>query len=72
MASAILAGVNPFNGLYALMVGMPVTALLASSQFMYVANTGAIAITVNSVLRDVTPDKLASALVMLTILVGVF
>jgi SulP family sulfate permease len=72
MASAILAGVNPLNGLYALMVGTPVAALLASSQFMFVANTGAIAITVNSVLRDVPSDQLMGALAMLTVMVGVF
>lgn len=71
MASAILAGVNPLNGLYALMVGTPVAALLASSQFMYVANTGAIAITVNSVLGGYSGEQLISALVVLTILVGV-
>jgi SulP family sulfate permease len=71
MASAILAGVNPLNGLYALMVGTPVAALLASSQFMFVANTGAIAITVNSVLRDVPSDQLMGALAMLTVMVGV-
>ncbi len=70
MASAILAGVNPLNGLYALMVGTPIAALLASSQFMYVANTGAIAITVNSVLRNVPADQLMGALAMLTVLVG--
>jgi SulP family sulfate permease len=70
LASAILAGVNPLNGLYALMVGTPVAALLASSQFMYVANTGAIAITVNSVLQGVSSDQIASALVVLTILAG--
>jgi len=72
MATAILAGVSPINGLYSLMVGMPVAALLASSQFMVVATTGAIGITVNSVLQDVTPDKIMAALVTLTILVGVF
>ena len=71
MASAILAGVNPLNGLYALMVGTPIAALLASSQFMYVANTGAIAITVNSVLGGYSGEQLISALVVLTILVGV-
>ncbi len=58
MASAILAGVNPLNGLYALMVGAPVATLLAGSQFMLVANTGAIAITINSVLRDVPLEQL--------------
>ncbi len=72
MASAILAGVNPLNGLYALMVGTPVAALLASSQFMYVANTGAIAVTVNSVLHDVPSEQLMGALAMLTVMVGVF
>jgi SulP family sulfate permease len=72
MATAILAGVSPINGLYSLMVGMPIAALLASSQFMVVATTGAIGVTVNSVLHDVTPDKIMSALVTLTILVGVF
>ena len=72
MATAILAGVSPINGLYSLMVGMPISALLASSQFMVVATTGAIGVTVNSVLHDVTPDKIMAALVTLTILVGVF
>jgi SulP family sulfate permease len=72
MATAILAGVSPINGLYSLMVGMPIAALLASSQFMVVATTGAIGVTVNSVLHDVTPDKIMAALVTLTILVGVF
>ena len=50
MASAILAGVNPVNGLYALMVGTPVAALTMSSQFMYVANTGALAVAVGDAL----------------------
>jgi SulP family sulfate permease len=72
MATAILAGVSPINGLYSLMVGMPISALLSSSQFMVVATTGAIGVTVNSVLHDVAPEQIASALVMLTILVGVF
>ena len=47
------------------MVGTPIAVLLASSQFKYVANTGAIAITVNSVLRDLSPDKIAAGLVVL-------
>lgn len=72
MATAILAGVSPISGLYSLMVGTPIAALLTSSQFMVVATTGAIGVTLNSVLRDVTPDKIMSALVVLTILVGVF
>jgi len=37
-ASAILAGVKPVHGLYALLVGTPIAALDLSSRFMYVAN----------------------------------
>ena len=72
MATAILAGISPINGLYSLMVGMPISALLASSQFMVVATTGAIGVTLGSVLHDVPADQIMSALVMLTILVGLF
>jgi SulP family sulfate permease len=72
MATAILAGLSPINGLYSLMVGMPISALLASSQFMVVATTGAIGVTLGSVLHDVPAEQVASALVTLTILVGVF
>src|SRR5512139_2458803 len=67
MATAILAGVSPINGLYSLMVGMPIAALLASSQFMVVATTGAIGVTLGSVLHDVPSEQIMSALVTLTI-----
>ena len=72
MATAILAGVSPINGLYSLMVGMPIAALLVSSQFMVVATTGAIGVTLGSVLHDVPSDQLMGALAMLTVMVGVF
>ena len=36
MASAILAGANPVQGLYALMIGTPLAALFGSSAFMNV------------------------------------
>ena len=71
MATGILAGASPVTGLYSLMVGMPVAALLASSQFMYVANTGAQAIAVNGVLQDFGPAQVWSALAVLVVLVGV-
>ena len=35
IASAILAGLNPIHGLYALMIGTPIAAMLASSHFMF-------------------------------------
>ncbi|UCG23299.1 MAG: SulP family inorganic anion transporter, partial [Chloroflexota bacterium] len=70
LASAILAGLNPVHGLYALMVGMPVAALTMSSQFMYVANTGALAVATGDALSGYGPDELAGALVVLVIIVG--
>lgn len=73
LASAILAGLNPINGLHALMVGTPIAALTLSSQFMYVANTGALAVAVGDALAAYlgTPQQ-TIALVTLTILVGLF
>jgi len=72
MASAILAGVSPISGLYALMVGTPIAALTLSSQFMYVANTGALAVSVGDALGGYSGDQRLEALVVLTILVGIF
>jgi SulP family sulfate permease len=48
LASAILAGTNPVYGLYGLMVGTPVGALLTSSAFMAVAITSAMAYPANT------------------------
>ncbi len=72
MASAILAGVSPVQGLYALMVGTPVAAITLSSEFMYVANTGALAVAVGSVLEGYSENELIAALGVLTFLVGLF
>jgi len=71
LASAVLAGLNPVYGLYALMVGTPVAALAMSSQLMYVANTGALAVATGSALSGYTGEAQILALVALTFLVGV-
>ena len=70
IASAILAGVNPIHGLYALMIGTPIAAMLASSHFMYVANTGALAVATGSALGDFSGDAKLQALIVLTVLAG--
>ncbi|MHB8915774.1 MAG: SulP family inorganic anion transporter, partial [Thiobacillus sp.] len=70
IASAILAGLNPIHGLYALMIGTPIAAMLASSHFMYVANTGALAVATGSALGDFSGDAKLQALIVLTVLVG--
>ena len=55
MASAVLAGANPVQGLYAIMIGTPLGAIFGSSAFMNVAATSALAITAGSALRPATP-----------------
>ena len=72
MASAVLAGTNPVYGLYGLMTGTPVGALLTSSQFLAVAVTSAMALIVGSTLADFSGEDQATALFTLTLLVGFF
>ena len=56
MASAILAGANPVQGLYALMIGTPLGTLFGSSAFMNVSATSALAITAGMALTGYTGD----------------
>ena len=70
LASAILAGVNPMQGLYALMVGTPIAAFTLSSQFMYVGNTGAMAVATGDALAGFSGAELLPALGVLTLMVG--
>lgn len=71
LASAVLAGLNPVHGLYALMIGTPIAALAMSSQLMYVANTGALTVATGSALRGYSGEALVQALIVVTFLVGV-
>ena len=72
MASAILAGLNPIQGLYAIMVGTPVGALTSGSVFMTIAVTSAMALAVGDSLAGYSGDELLTAAITLTILVGLF
>jgi SulP family sulfate permease len=72
IASATLAGVNPIHGLYALMVATPVAAVATSSVFMNVSITSAMAFSVGDALGDLSGGERVQALVVLTILVGLF
>jgi SulP family sulfate permease len=72
MASAILAGLNPIQGLYAIMVGTPIGALATGSVFMTVAVTSAMALAVGDSLAGYSGDALLTAVITLTILVGLF
>ena len=72
MANALLAGVSPIVGLYALLVGTPVAALTTSSQFMTVAVTAAMAVTVGSGITAVPADQRDAAVALMALLVGAF
>ena len=70
MASSILAGVNPVQGLYAIMVGTPLGAIFGSSAFMNVAITSALAITAGSALAGYSSAEREVAITTLALLVG--
>ncbi len=72
LASGLLAGVNPFNGLYGLMIGMPIAAVFIGSEFMSVTLTSAMAIAVRSALQGYHGEALIQALVTIALVVGLF
>jgi SulP family sulfate permease len=72
IAAAILAGVNPTYAFNAIMVGTPIGALFTSSEFMQVAPTSAMMIMVGSILAGYSGEMVLTAMVTLTILIGVF
>ena len=72
MASAILAGANPVYGLYSLIIGTPIGALLGSSQFMQVCTTSALAITTGLALTGRSGDTFNQSIFLLALLVGIF
>jgi SulP family sulfate permease len=70
MATAILAGINPIYGLYAVTVGTSVGSFFTSSHLMAIGATSAIGITVGSALLGYDPGQVPAALFTLTLLVG--
>jgi SulP family sulfate permease len=72
MASGVLAGVNPVYGLYTLIVGMPVTALAASTQIMVFNTTSAMTLVAADGLGDRSGADRAQALFALALVCGIF
>ena len=70
LGSAVLAGVNPVHGLYAITVGTPVGALSTSSVFMNISITSAMALAVGEALAGYSGEEQVQALITLTVLVG--
>ncbi len=72
IASAILAGVNPTYGFNALIVGTPIGSLFTSSQYMNIGSTAAMMLAVGGVMANFSGDDVLTALITLTVLIGLF
>lgn len=72
MASGVLAGVNPVYGLYTLIVGLPVTALAASTQIMIFNTTSAMTLVAADGLGDRSGEDRVQALFALALVCGIF
>ena len=71
MASALLAGISPLTGLYAMIVATPVGALFTSSQMMHVSTTSALSLAVADSLVGVPAAGKLQIVFVLALLVGV-
>jgi SulP family sulfate permease len=71
MAAAVLAGVNPVQGLYASFAGPIVGGLSSNTRMMVITTTSAAALAAGSALQNVTPAQRPEAVPLLVILVGV-
>src|SRR5438067_9642250 len=71
MAAAVLAGVNPVQGLYASFAGPAAGGLAASTRLMVITTTSAAALAAGSALQGVPADKRPEAVPLLVIMVGV-
>ncbi len=72
LAAGVLAGVNPLYALYAVMLSTPVGAFFASSAFLSVQTTSAMALVVASVPEVSGAEVNPRAVFTLAILTGVF
>jgi sulfate permease, SulP family len=71
MAAAVLAGVNPAQGLYASFAGPVVGGLSSSTRMMVITTTSAAALAAGSALQGIPADKRPAAIPLLVILVGI-
>ena len=71
MAAAVLAGVNPVQGLYASFAGPIVGGLSSNTRLMVISATSAAALAAGSALQNVAPDQRPAAIALLVILVGI-
>lgn len=72
MASALLVGVPPLYGLYSVIAGGSVGALLASTALMNVSNTAALSVAAGETVGELVGEQRLATLAVLTILIGAF
>lgn len=70
MATAVLVGVHPIQGLYACVVGPIAGGLAARTRLMIITTTGAVALAAGSALHNVRSADRTTAVALLTILVA--
>jgi sulfate permease, SulP family len=71
MAAAVLAGVNPVQGLYASFAGPVAGGLTSSTRLMVITTTSAAALAAGSALQGVPADDRPAAIPLLAIMVGI-
>jgi SulP family sulfate permease len=71
MAAAVLAGVNPVQGLYSGFVGPIVGGLSSNTRMMVITTTSAAALAAGSALQSVPADQRPQAVSLLVILAGI-
>ena len=71
MAAAVLAGVNPVQGLYASFAGPIAGGLSSNTRLMVITTTSAAALAAGSALQGVPPDDRPAAIPLLVIVVGI-
>ncbi len=71
MAAAVLAGVNPVQGLYASFAGPVAGGLSSNTRMMVITTTSAAALAAGSALQHVPPAQRPAAIPLLVIIVGI-
>jgi MFS superfamily sulfate permease-like transporter len=71
MAAAVLAGVNPVQGLYASFAGPIAGGLTSNTRLMVITTTSAAALAAGSALQRVAPADRPAAVPLLVIMVGI-
>ncbi len=72
MASGVLAGVNPVQGLYASIAGPIAGGVGVSTRLMVITTTSAAALAAGSAVSGLEPSERVDAIVLLSLLAGLF